>query len=174
MTDFLQKSLNLSAGGAGPQNYARQWGCQLMELKVSILTSNRLRKTTGSYFYSQKCTSTYSGSYMHTNTAGVIWGMLNIYLSSLPGWLHQSSLPDCPLLLKIPYSLSGTVTLKANTAVSNASVPPLLCYSSCCFFETVNRSKHLNMLRSHSLLDVNNETTRERPLQKADQLKNIH
>lgn len=41
--------------------------------------------------------------------AGVIWGMLNIYLSCLPGWLHQSSLSlsRCPLTshVKIPQCL---------------------------------------------------------------------
>lgn len=43
--------------------------------------------------FTQKRTSTCASSYMCTNTgAAVIWGMLNIYLSCLPGWLHQSAL----------------------------------------------------------------------------------
>lgn len=78
----------------------------------------------------QKRTSTCASSYMCTNTgAAVIWGMLNIYLSCLPGWLHQSAL-SLGLCINLTFKDSSPLGSYSN---SETNCTHLYCNSSTSF-----------------------------------------
>ena len=80
-------------------------------------------KTTGNHVYSKMHIHVRTSSYMYTNTeAAVIWGMLNIYLSCLPGWLSQSAL---------------SLWLSINLRFQDSSLPG-------CHSETENEHVHCN------------------------------
>lgn len=113
-----------------PQKYTLKIQSILLFSKIPQCKTNPETTST------QKCASTCTQVHACTQTPGLnvsaIWGMLNIYLSCLPGWLHQSApsvwLPiNC---LKILHCLAATVTLRATTLISTVSTTSAMGYFS--------------------------------------------
>lgn len=121
------------------------WALEIKLERAKTCTQNKRQCKNNRKPYSQ--TSTWASSYRCKNSgAAILWGMLNIYLSCLPRWLHQSA-HSHGVSINLTLKDSSPPWMKSKTMCEHLcrnNFTSLLCYFSvCCVQVLVSPCKHL-------------------------------